>query len=260
MRRKARMTNNPYQFNDSLGNVIKPVAEKIGPAMGNAVGTGAEWFSNLMTKLFNPSALAQGQQPVMKSQAYNKPDATPTPVKQMSAPTPTSTPVKQISNPISSPSSTQQQYRPQVLGTTDTHSQFQQLLENHVFPVTDVFGIPRAVVAAQAAQESGYGTSPLSKQNNLFGLKAHSYPGFAHFDTPEDAARYYAQTVQSLSGGDLKKYKNDPLGLLKAIQSGKSHYEGDNQNPMQYVYDVSHNPLWRQYQGGNPSPTNPWGQ
>ena len=135
---------------------------------------------------------------------------------------------------------------------------FINALNNQILPVTRQYGIPDALVAAQAAQESGYGQKPAA-QNNWFGLKAHSYPGFANFPSIGDAARYYAQTVQSLAGGDLSKYKGNSMAILKAIQTGKQHYEGDNPNPLQYVYDVSNNPVWKAYGGGAAMATNPKG-
>lgn len=139
---------------------------------------------------------------------------------------------------------------------------FTNILNNQILPVTRQYGIPDAVVAAQAAQESGYGTSPAAtQQNNYFGLM-HFDPqsgqrSIHSFQSPQEAAKFYAQTVSSLAGDMTGK---SPLEVMQALQGGKSRYEGDNQNPMQYVYDVSHNPAWQAYGGGTPYATNPWGK
>lgn len=140
---------------------------------------------------------------------------------------------------------------------------FLQTLNSQVLPITRQFGIPDAVVAAQAAHESGYGQSPAAKNlNNLFGLM-HFNPqtgqrSIHSFASPQQAATFYAQTVQSLVP-NLAQIKNNPQAVLQALQSGKQRYEADNPNPQQYVYDVTQNPLWQAYGGGQPLATNPNG-
>ena len=143
---------------------------------------------------------------------------------------------------------------------------FIDIVNNHILPITRSFGIPDAVAASQVGHESAYTQKPAGN-NNYMGLKAKSYPGFAHFDTPEQAAIYYAQTVRALVP-NLDQLKDKPLEVLKAMQSHKDpktgkpsgNYEGNNADPTQYVYDVSHNAAWQTYGGGQALADNPWGK
>lgn len=140
---------------------------------------------------------------------------------------------------------------------------FIDVLNNKILPITRQYGIPDSVAAAQAAHESGYGSSPAAKNlNNYFGLM-HFDPktkqrSIHQFNSVEDAAHFYGQTVQALVP-NVTQMKDKPMEVLKALQSGKSHYEADNPNPSQYVYDVSQNPLWGKYGGGSSMTTNPRG-
>ncbi len=157
-------------------------------------------------------------------------------------------------------SPSQNQVIPRITPAPQTlvHPDFANFVNEQLLPLTRKYGIPDAVAAAQAAHESGYGSS-MAGNNNYFGLKAHSYAGFANFDSLEAAVKYYAETLAALAGNNLETFKNNPMGLINAIQSGTSHYEGNNPDPMQYIYDTTNNPYWQAYGGGQPMTENPNG-
>lgn len=171
---------------------------------------------------------------------------------------PTQAPVQNPAQPTQTPIQPTQpgvrqvpQMPTQIPGVTPEVSQHFLNIMQQVLPITRQYGIPDAVAAAQAAQESGYGTSQAAQANNYFGLM-HWDPqtgkrSLHTFATPQQAATFYAQTVTSL----VPNIQNmSPYQALQALQSGKQHYEGDNADPMQYVRDVSANPAWQAFGGG----------
>lgn len=140
----------------------------------------------------------------------------------------------------------------QIPGVQQDQAQnFTNVLNNHILPITRAHGIPDSLVAGQSGQESGYGK--YATGNNYFGIMTWDpVTGkrfLKTFNSPEDAATEYAQTVTNLVP-NIDKLKNNPRAILKALQSGKRRYEADNADPMTYVNDISSNPAWKAY-GGN---------
>lgn len=165
------------------------------------------------------------------------PTATPTPAPTA---TPTAMPTPEGWVPIPTPSMV-----PHV------NQSFVDTLNNVILPVTRAAGIPDPVAAAQTAMESGHGKTAVN--NNYHGIMQWDAQGkrsLRSFNSPEESAKAYVQTLQHIVP-DLTKYKNDPTGLLRALQSGKTRYEGDNADPMAYVQNVTNVPEWGAY-GGYP--------
>lgn len=167
------------------------------------------------------------------------PTATPT---TMPTPTPTQTPS------VGAPKSVQ-----------GVDQSFVDILNNKILPITRQYDIPDAVVAAQAGAESGHGKSDIHRDyNNYFSLKFGGK--MHHYENIENGVRDYALTIKNMVP-NLEQLKNNPLAVMQAMQGHKTgNFEGDNTNPMQYVYDVSHTPEWQAYGGGQPLAVNPWGQ
>ena len=227
---------NPRTFGTDFDSIVSTgnnVIRGIGTGLDNAASFLGIKYPNIQQN--NKSIL--GTQNPTSQQALIKTSITPTPTPPPSVITPA----------------------PQSL----IHSEFADILNNRILPITRQYGIPDAMAASQAAHESGYGTSDAAqKNNNFFGLmhfdKNTGTRSIHYFATPEESAHFYGQTVKAIVP-NLEQYKTATLSALKALQSGKQKYEGDNPNPMQYVYDVSQNPYWQAYGGGEPLKENPKG-
>lgn len=178
------------------------------------------------------------------------PNVTATPTRQ---PSPTPAPQQAVlgaqTSPVVQPSPTGIEptagsMPQQIPGLAPQVSQNFLTTLSQILPVTRQYGIPDALVAGQAAQESGYMQHPAG-QNNFFGMRGHSTP-WANFQTPQEGATYYAQTITSL----VPNIANlSPEQALVALQSGRQRYEGNNPNPMTYVNDIRQNPAWQAFGG-----------
>lgn len=142
---------------------------------------------------------------------------------------------------------------PAVLGDMEKiDGNFEQMLEKYVFPVTDKAGIPRALAASQTAIESGRGASAATKNfNNLHGIMTWDTAGnrsLRRFKSPAESAEEYVRII-SKNFPQAFELRNEPEKMLKALQSGKMRYEGDNDDPFEYVRLVQSTPEWRRYRG-----------
>lgn len=138
----------------------------------------------------------------------------------------------------------------QIPGLTSEQSQVFLNNISGAFPITRQYGIPDAVVAGQAALESGNSLSPAGSYN-FWGLKSNSHPGFANFNNIQEAAKYYAQTVTN----HVPNIKNmTPSQVMYALQSnGKQNYDAvgpsDNGNPYTYSKKVMSTGAWKAFGG-----------
>lgn len=238
----------PIPQNQVVPHQRGPVGSWNNSWLGIGVNALGQQLGNLFNRPANsiqPTRVPTPTQQPIRPSFQSNPNQLPAGLSPLNIPHPTAQPT--MASPTVTPTPplpTPQGAVTQVPGLPAQVSQnFTTMLNQHILPVTRQYGIPDALVAGQAAQESGYMQKPAG-QYNFFGLKAHSYPGFANFQTPEEAARYYAQTIQALvpNIGQM----NAQQGLM-ALQSGRQRYEGDNPNPMMYVQSVSANPAFQVY-------------
>lgn len=106
----------------------------------------------------------------------------------------------------------------------------------HVFP---------SVAACEAALESGYGTSTLSKQdNNLFGMKAHSHNLYATHNLPTKEflkGEWVEVNAAWVHYPDLSACFADRMSTLKRLSTVYPHYGSAlaAKDPETYVRQVS---------------------
>lgn len=132
------------------------------------------------------------------------------------------------------PTKTQEPEKPPV-------NEFEGIL-SEIIPLTRECGLPDNLVAAQWALETG--RAQRSEINNYFGLGPHiKYPSL------EANVRDYCLTVRNIAsknGVDVEKATAKEI--LIALQSGKTRYEGHNEDPMLYVDSVMEQPEWALYE------------
>ena len=185
---------------------------------------------SVLYDLFHPESKGSPQE----AEALNviKRQATPTQIPTMT-PTPTPVPPSRIPTP---PPKVQEALNPE----------YQQFLEQSVFPTTKEYDIPNAVSASQWAMEGGRVME--NAQNNLFGLmqggKLIQYPSV------EANVRDYALTVQNIlkDKGYNTKEVQDAFKVLMALQEGdKPRYEAHNPDPYTYVENLINTPEFRSF-------------
>ena len=86
----------------------------------------------------------------------------------------------------------------------------------------DYRGVNPSVVIAQAISESGYGTSKLSKYNNIFGLNNYNYEKMETFDNLMDCIELFAKKMKKKEGGTVTKYLTK---IIKKDTGEKVSYE-----------------------------------
>ncbi len=119
----------------------------------------------------------------------------------------------------------------------------QNYVEQTIFPLTRAQNLPDALVAGQWAAEGRFVNPP---NNNLFNLmyngQLHSYQSLANHIAD------YALTIKNIlqsKGYDMGKMTSDQI--LKALQEGKTRFEGHNPNPTSYINLVTSTPEYQQY-------------
>lgn len=118
-------------------------------------------------------------------------------------------------------------------------------LETEIFPCSDKYGIPRQLVAAQWAIESG--RAMYRDDNNHFGLG----PGMK-FGSICDAVKVYAKSLRTIvarKSADFDELKQNPYEILVRLQEGSYRYEAHSPDPQHYIQLVSSMPEWRVYEG-----------
>lgn len=227
---------------------------------GNLQGQNANQQFNLYQSAVNsPGGHAYGTNapPLTISTPTPQPTRMPTLTQVPQQVLGTQSPTQASNQPVVNQGQQQSQQPPLVLGMPTqipglTLSQSQKFINNisGALPVTRKYGIPDAVVAGQAALESGNGQSPAG-QYNFWGLKSNSHPGFANFDNIQQAATYYAQTVTN----HVPNIKNmTPSQVMYALQgNGTQNYDApgpsDNGDPYTYSKKVMNTGAWKAFGG-----------
>lgn len=103
------------------------------------------------------------------------------------------------------------------------------------------YGIPPEVMISQMALESGHGTSPRSKRNQLFGVGVYNdnSPGY-QYNSPEASMRGYAELIsKDPRYAQAYAQRNDPAAMIREIK--KAGYAADPN----YVYKITNMPEFR---------------
>jgi flagellar protein FlgJ len=143
------------------------------------------------------------------------------------------------------------------MSTADKKARFVQEYGPIAQKVGAQFGIDPSIILAQAAQESGWGTSSLFKRsNNLFGVMASGKPNdyWAGARTPANAGKFRVYSSAENSMADFArlikdKYKSaynvadDPKAYAKAIANSPYISEANGDNREIYERNVRNNAL-----------------
>lgn len=137
---------------------------------------------------------------------------------------------------------------------TELERQFQELMRNPItvqqryflehtlFPLTDRYDLPRALVAGQWAIESGRAIH--KPGHNYFGLMqwdANRVRSLQYCSSLEVCVKNYASTIKSIHTRKGYAYnpKDDPVTILKKLQEATPRYEGDESDTQHYIKLVS---------------------
>ena len=124
-------------------------------------------------------------------------------------------------------------------------------LEKQLFPATDKYEIPRALVAGQWAIESARAVN--KPGHNYYGLMQWDKEGkrsLQNCPSLDHCVRNYANTIKSILKRKGYTYdpKEDPVEILRKLQERTPRYEGDSEHPEHYIELVSQTKEFKAYE------------